>query len=211
MPNRGHSELIPPSGSRTPCTRKYPHAPTIAAEVAITPGIQLVRPSGADTFPSRSWSMNRPTRVPASISVRMNRASNMMAKWYQKPITAWPPPELAKMCAIPSASDGAPPVRENSVCSPTLCASDDMSPTVTGKPQPEMVATAAAGVAPTIPAGEFTAKYTPGCSTHAATIAMMATKLSSSMLPYPTGQAFDSLEIIFGVVPEEISEWKPEM
>src|SRR5664279_344816 len=110
------------------------------------------------------------------------------------------------MCAITSASDGAPPVRENSVCSPTLCARAAMSPTVTGKPQAEMVATAACGVAPTIPAGEFTAKYTPGCSTHAAIIAITATKLSSSMLPYPTGQAWDSVAIIFGVVPEEISD-----
>src|ERR1035438_9307152 len=115
------------------------------------------------------------------------------------------------MCAIPSASEGAPPVRENSVCSPTLWASAAISPAVTGKPQLEMVATAAAGVAPTIPAGELTAKYTPGCKTHAAIIAMMATKLSSSMDPYPTGQACDSLPIIFGVVPEEISEWNPEM
>ena len=62
------------------------------------------------------------------------------------------------MCAMPSASEGAPPVRENSVCSPTFCASAAMSAAVTGKPQAEMVATAAAGVAPTIPAGEFTAK-----------------------------------------------------
>jgi hypothetical protein len=46
-----------------------------------------------------------------------------------------------------------------------------------------IVATAAAGVAPTIPAGELTAKYTPGWSTHAAIIAMMATKLSSSIEP----------------------------
>ena len=46
-----------------------------------------------------------------------------------------------------------------------------------------MVATAAAGVAPTTPAGEFTAKYTPGCRTQAAIIAMMATKLSSSIEP----------------------------
>src|ERR1035438_5454508 len=115
------------------------------------------------------------------------------------------------MCAIPSAREGAPPVRENSVSSPTLWASAAMSPTVTGKPQPETVATAAAGVAPTIPAGEFTAKYTPGCSTQAAIMAMIATKLSSSMLPYPTGQACDSLAIIFGVVPEEISEWNPQM
>src|ERR1035437_416039 len=115
------------------------------------------------------------------------------------------------MCAIPSASEGAPPVREKSVTSPTFRASAVMSATVTGKPQPEMVATAAAGVAPTIPAGEFTAKYTPGCNTHAAIIAMMATKLSSSMLPYPTGQACHSLAIIFGVVPDEINEWNPEL
>jgi hypothetical protein len=46
-----------------------------------------------------------------------------------------------------------------------------------------IVATAAAGVAPTTPAGEFTAKNTPGCSTQAAIIAIMATKLSSSIDP----------------------------
>src|ERR1035441_5122986 len=40
---------------------------------------------------------------------------------------------------------------------------------------------------------------------------MSATKLSSSMAPYPTGRACDSVAIIFGVVPEEISEWNPEM
>ncbi len=56
-----------------------------------------------------------------------------------------------------------------------------------------------------MPAGEFTAKYTPGCSTHAAIIAMMATKLSSSIEPYPTGHAWDSRAIILGLVPEEIS------
>src|SRR3954465_8009970 len=74
-----------------------------------------------------------------------------------------------------------------------------------------MVATAAAGVVPPTPAGEFTAKKTPGCSTQAAIIAMMATKLSSSIEPYPTGQACHSLVIIFGVVPDEISAWKPEI
>ena len=62
------------------------------------------------------------------------------------------------MCAMPSASEGAPPVREKRVCSPTLRASVAISAAVTGKPQPEMVATAAAGVAPTMPAGELTAK-----------------------------------------------------
>jgi hypothetical protein len=55
--------------------------------------------------------MKRPTRVPASMMVRMNSASNMIAKWYQKPITACPPPLFAKMWAMPSAREGAPPVR----------------------------------------------------------------------------------------------------
>jgi hypothetical protein len=41
--------------------------------------------------------MKRPTRVPASMMVRMNSASNMMAKWYQNPMTACPPPVRAKM------------------------------------------------------------------------------------------------------------------
>jgi hypothetical protein len=36
-------------------------------------------------------------------------------------------------------------------------------------------------VAPTTPAGELTAKYTPGCRTQAAINAMIATKLSSSI------------------------------
>ena len=74
-----------------------------------------------------------------------------------------------------------------------------------------MVATAASGVAPTMPAGEFTAKKTPGWSTQAAIIAMIATNPSSSIEPYPIGQACHSLEIIFGVVPEEISAWNPEI
>ena len=39
--------------------------------------------------------MNRPTRVPASTVVKMNNASNMMAKWYQNASSA-----------APSADDG---------------------------------------------------------------------------------------------------------
>src|SRR5215472_18622113 len=85
-----------------------------------------------------------------------------------------------------------------------------MSAAVTGNPQLEIVATAAAGVAPTTPAGEFTAKYTPGCSMHAAIMAMIATKLSISIEPYPTGYACDSRAIIFGVVPDEINAWNPD-
>ena len=34
-------------------------------------------------FPTTSCTRNRPIRVPASIVVRMNSASNMIAKWYQ--------------------------------------------------------------------------------------------------------------------------------
>ncbi len=49
-------------------------------------GYQDVRPSGFQMWPASSWSMNRPTRVPVSIVVRMNSASNMMAKWYQSAI-----------------------------------------------------------------------------------------------------------------------------
>src|SRR5205807_997091 len=64
---------------------------------------------------------------------------------------------------------------------------------------------------PTTPGGELTAKKTPGCKEAAATIAMTATKPSRSMEPYPIGHAWDSFVINFGVVPEEISEWKPEI
>src|SRR5208283_5202739 len=74
-----------------------------------------------------------------------------------------------------------------------------------------MVAVAAAGVVPTTPAGELTAKKTPGWSEQAAINAMIATKLSSSMEPYPTCQAFHSRVIILGVVPEEMRAWKPEI
>ena len=74
-------------------------------------------------------------------------------------MTAPPPPLRAKMCAMPRASEGAPPVRKKSVSLADFARrAAPSAPTLTGKPQPEMVATAAAGVAPTMPAGEFTAK-----------------------------------------------------
>ena len=53
-------------------------------------GYQEVRPSGFQKCPPSSWNMKRPTRVPASSVVRMNSASNMMAKWYQSAIIPWP-------------------------------------------------------------------------------------------------------------------------
>ena len=61
--------------------------------------------------------MKRATRVPASTVVRMNSASNMIAKWYQT-ASSVSPNALEKMLAMPTASDGAPPVRANSVASP---------------------------------------------------------------------------------------------
>src|SRR5207253_10818738 len=64
MPNSGQSELIPPSGSFTPCHRKYPHAATIKALVDRMLGYQLVRPSGFQTCAAASCSMKRATRVP---------------------------------------------------------------------------------------------------------------------------------------------------
>jgi len=74
-------------------------------------------------------------------------------------------------------------VRAKRVFSPASRARFDMSVALTGKPQEEMVATAAAGAAPATPGGEFTAKYTPGWRVQAAIMAMMATKLSSSIDP----------------------------
>ena len=97
-------------------------------------GYHEVRPSGFQTWPASSWSMKRPTRVPASSVVRMNSASNMMAKWYQSAISPWPNAPL-KMCAMPTASDGAPPVRPSSVFSPTDAASALICSGVTVKPQ----------------------------------------------------------------------------
>ncbi len=101
--------------------------------------------------------MKRPTRVPASSVVRMNNASNMIAKWYQ--IASSDSPKVrAKMLAMPTASDGAPPVRAKSVDSPISFARVCICSTVTGKPQPEIVFTASAAAAPTTPAGLLIAK-----------------------------------------------------
>src|SRR5215470_9609190 len=63
--------------------------------------------------------MKRSTRVPASTVVRMNSASNRIAKWYQIPISVGPPRKDDRMLAMPTASVGAPPVRDMIVVSPT--------------------------------------------------------------------------------------------
>ena len=75
-------------------------------------------PSGAQTCPSMSWIMKRPTRVPASTAVRMKSASNRIAKWYQNASIDLPPSACARICAMPTASVGAPPARDRMVVSP---------------------------------------------------------------------------------------------
>src|SRR5881396_1305638 len=47
------------------------------------PGSHSASPSLLHTRPPNSCTRKRPTRVPESTVVRMNSASNMMAKWYQ--------------------------------------------------------------------------------------------------------------------------------
>ena len=126
--------------------------------VTTTLGYQLVLPKGFQKWPSRSWSMKRPTRVPASSTVKMKSASNMMAKWYQMASRPAIPSVREKMWAMPTASDGAPPVRLKSVISPTRLARSDIASGVSGKPQPEIVFAACSGIAPTMPAGLFIAK-----------------------------------------------------
>ena len=79
----------------------------------------LVSLNAGMALPTRSWIMKRHTRVPASTVVRMNNASNRMAKWYQMAVSAWPPNRLDRICAMPTASVGAPPVRDRIVISPT--------------------------------------------------------------------------------------------
>ena len=102
--------------------------------------------------------MKRPTRVPASIVVRMNSASNRMAKWYQNAIIALPPRKLEKMWAMPTASVGAPPARDRMLCSPTSFAVCVSTSGVTTKPHDEITCAACSGVVPISAAGLFMAK-----------------------------------------------------
>jgi hypothetical protein len=101
--------------------------------------------------------MNRPTRVPASIVVRMNTASNMIAKWYQ---SARPGPvkTLPRMPAMPTARLGAPPVRDSRVVSPICTASASSWPGVTTKPHCAIAAAAVSELAPRVAGPTFMAK-----------------------------------------------------
>ena len=119
MPNSGYSVWMPPRGSVTPMRSSEPQAATTTAVVAQAPTCQDGSLNFGQTLPRASPSWKRATRVTASTAERMNSASNMMAKWYQKPIIVRPPPIWWRMCAMPTESVGAPPVREMTLGSPT--------------------------------------------------------------------------------------------
>ena len=161
MPNSGNSVLMPPSGSVTPMISTAPHAATMMAVQTHAPTRHEVSLKRGTTLPRESCSMNRATRVPASTAVRMNSASNMIAKWCQKPMSASPPTSWPMMCARPTARVGAPPVRETTVSSPTRSARWVRSPGVRftpARPRPMTKSTAVSGVPPVSAAGAFMAK-----------------------------------------------------
>ena len=124
IPNSGKSVLMPPSGSVTPMIRIAPQASTTSSEQIQAPirqdGSRNLRAPGM--LPMESDSMKRATRVPASTVVRMNSASNMIAKWYQNALSPAPPSTSLSTCDIPNARVGAPPVREMIDSSPTSAA-----------------------------------------------------------------------------------------
>jgi hypothetical protein len=82
----------------------------------------------------------------------------MIAKWYQNASNRLSPRVPEKMCAMPTASEGAPPVRASRLFSPTMFARSCICSALTGYPQEVMVAVAATGLAPTTPAGLLMAK-----------------------------------------------------
>src|SRR5450759_3532983 len=148
---------MPPSGSFTPTYRKYPHNPTTAALADQEAGFQEMSPYLGQKLPIVSCSMKRPTRVPASTAVRMNSASNMIAKWYQN--AARPPPNaFVKISEMPKARVGAPPVREIRVISWMELAALLRTSGLIVKPRLLTKAAALAGVPPVAPPGLLIAK-----------------------------------------------------
>src|SRR5919112_6864260 len=149
------------------------------------PGNQEGRAKGLYTLPMRSWSMNLPTLVPASTVVRMNSASNMMAKWYQKACSDAPrmPVRPARIWLIPTARVGAPPVLPMMDSSPTLWAVWLRVSGLTENPKPLTAWAADWAVSPRRAGLAFIAKYTPGSRMVAAIMAITATKDSISMAP----------------------------
>ena len=133
----------------------------MTAVASQAPGRQECSLNFGMKLPIESCSMKRATRVPASTAVRMNRASNMMAKWYQKLIMAVPPMNCCMMWARPTARVGAPPVRETMLSSPTLAAvSASMFGLMFTPDSPRLLTQAAAvsTVPPVSAAGAFIAK-----------------------------------------------------
>ena len=118
--------------------------------------------------------------MPASKVVKMNNASNITAKWYQRssqrPFTA-----REKMRAMPTASVAAPPVRPNSVFSPRLDARVFISSTLTvscGQCSALILAHVAAGSP-----FRLIARYWPGSRVQAAISARIATNDSKHIAP----------------------------
>src|SRR5690606_506431 len=189
MPNSGYSALMPPSGSVTPISRIEPQAATTTSEHTHAPTRQdgsFNRASGPPKLPSASETMNRATRVPASMVVRMNSASNMIAKWYQNDFMLSPPRNWWNTSEMPTASVGAPPVGEMIVCSPTSSAAWEKVSAVAGAPArpSELVYSAAcSGVPPVSDSGAFMPKYRCWSMMQAVMMAMTATNDSISMPP----------------------------
>jgi hypothetical protein len=87
----------------------------------------------------------------------MNNASNMIAKWYQKARRASPPKIWEKICDMPTASVGAPPVRATSVGSCTAAAAAVSCSGVMVKPRLATACEADWTLPPSSPAGAFIA------------------------------------------------------
>ncbi|MNP26885.1 hypothetical protein D3C76_1197640 [compost metagenome] len=106
--------------------------PAVAIRLAVQDSVRL---SAGTNEPSKSCSMKRPARVPASTAVRMNSASNRIAKWYQNAMVFSPGSTVCRICAIPTARVGAPPARARTVVSPMSLATACRASGVIVKPQ----------------------------------------------------------------------------
>src|SRR6516225_2240192 len=157
-PNSGHIVQMPPYGSTTPAYSRYPHSRQQSAEPTRLLPHERVALNAGTAWPTRSWIMKRHTRVPASTVVRMKSASKRIAKWYQIAMSALPPRTLEKMVAMPTASVGAPPVRDRMLVSPTSRAAWVSMSGVTVNPQDVTTSAACAAVVPISPAPLFIAK-----------------------------------------------------
>ena len=106
-----------------------------------------------------SWIMKRPTRVPASTAVRMNSASNRIAKWYQNASIALPPTACAEdLRHADRQRRRAAGARQDAGLADVLGGLRRSVSGVIVKPQPEMTCAAFAAVVPMTAAGAFIAK-----------------------------------------------------